>query len=42
MSLILKSIDEEASVGDLALHCHHEVVCETLSEPAGNRICLIF
>ena len=48
MSLILKSIDEEASdcraafvgskVGDLVLHCHHEIVCEVLSEPAGNRI----
>ncbi|SRR5487761_255445 len=48
MALILKSIEEEAAdcrarcagmkVGDLILHCHHEVLCEVLTEPVENRI----
>jgi hypothetical protein len=48
MTLILKSIEEEAAdcrarcasmkVGDLILHCHHEVLIERLTEPAENRI----
>jgi len=46
--LILKSIEEEAEdcrarcagmkIGDLILHCHHEVLCEALTEPVENRI----
>ena len=48
MNLILKSIEEEAEdcrarcagmkIGDLILHCHHEVLCEALTEPVENRI----
>ena len=28
-------------VGDLILHCHHEVLCEMLTEPVENRIAYI-
>ena len=48
MTLILKSVKEEAAdcrvrcagmkVGDLILHCHHEILCETLTESVENRI----
>ena len=48
MTLILKSIAEEEAdcrsrcagmkVGDLILHCHHEVLCEILTEPVEKRI----
>ena len=48
MKLVLKSIEEEAAdcrircahmeVGDLVLHCHHEILCEILTEPIENRI----
>jgi len=48
MTLILKSIEEEAAdcrarcanmkVGDLILHCHHDVLREKLLEPVNNRI----
>ena len=48
LALILKSIEEEAAdcrarcagmkVGDLILHCHHDVLCEVLTEPVENRI----
>lgn len=46
--LVLKSIEEEAAdcrkafenfpVGGFVLHCHHEVLGETLREPAESRI----
>ena len=46
--IVLKSVEEEAAdcrarcagmkVGDLILHCHHEVFCEILTEPVKNRI----
>ena len=44
--IILKSIEEEAAdcrerckdmrIGDLVLHCHHEIFCEILAEPVEN------
>ena|SRR5690242_15966225 len=47
----LGSIEEEAAlcrkafkgvkVGTLVLHCHHEVLCEPLTEEAENRIAFI-
>jgi|SRR5690348_13566567 len=47
----LKSIEEEAkacrkafektSIGDFVLHCHHEILGESLREPAKNRIAYI-
>jgi len=46
--LTLKTIIEEAAdcrarcagmkVGDLIFHCHHDVLCEILTEPVTNRI----
>lgn len=49
--IVLKSVEEEAAecrarcagmkVGDLILHCHHEVFCEILSESVENRIVYI-
>ena len=51
MSLILKSVEEEAAdcrarcagmkVGDLIIHCHHDALCEALTEPVENRISYI-
>lgn len=51
MPLILKSIEEEAAdcrtrcadlkVGNLILHCHHDRLCEVLTEPVENRIVCI-
>ena len=48
MKLILKSLAEEEAdcrlrcsgmkIGDLILHCHHEILCETLTEPVERRI----
>ena len=48
MTLVLKSLAEEEAdcrarcadmkVGDLILHCHHDVLCEVLTEPVENRI----
>ncbi len=49
--IVLKSIEEEAAdcrerckdmrIGDMVLHCHHEVLCERLTEPVENRIAYI-
>ena len=49
--LILKPVEEEArdcrarcagmKVGDLILHCHHEVLCEILTKPVEDRISFI-
>jgi hypothetical protein len=51
MSLILKSIKEEATdcraagkgfkAGTFALHCHHKILAEPLTEDAENRIAYI-
>ena len=49
--IVLKSVEEEATdcrarcagmkVGDLIMHCHHDALCETLTEPVENRISYI-